>query len=60
PRMRALPTREIEFAGRPALVTGFESVAEHAHLALISARDTWEVLRVHGDEQPGTENRDDA
>jgi RNA polymerase sigma factor (sigma-70 family) len=67
PRMRALPTRAIEFAGRPALVTGFESVAEHAHLALISARDTWEVLRVYGDEQPETDatgrlgqKRDDA
>jgi RNA polymerase sigma factor (sigma-70 family) len=55
PHMRALPTRDIEFAGQPALVTGFESIAEHARLEIISARDTWELLRVHGDEQPETD-----
>jgi RNA polymerase sigma-70 factor (ECF subfamily) len=48
PRMRALPTREIEAGGRPALVTGFESLDDHARLELVSARDTYEVLRVFG------------
>jgi RNA polymerase sigma factor (sigma-70 family) len=54
-QMRALPTREIAFAGRPALLTGFESVSDQARLDVISARDTLEVLHVsEGDGQaPG-------
>lgn len=51
PRMRALPVREIECDGQPALVTGFESADEAARLELISARDTYEVLRVQGEAQ---------
>src|SRR5262249_54854379 len=48
PRMRALPTQELDFAGRPALVTGFESLGESARLQLIQARDTYEILSVDG------------
>ena len=48
PRMRALPTREIEVDGRLALITGFESLDDHARLELVSARDTYEVLRAFG------------
>lgn len=44
PRMRPLPAREIEYGGRPALLTGFESVEDSARLEIISARDTWETL----------------
>lgn len=49
PRMRALPTAEVEHAGRPALVTGFESVQSAARLEIVSARDTYAVLAVSGD-----------
>ena len=44
PRMRPLPIREIEYAGRAALLTGFESVGEAARVEIVSARDTWETL----------------
>ena len=47
PRIRSLPRREIEFAGRPALLSGFESVTDQASIEVISARDTLEVLRVN-------------
>ena len=49
PRMRALPIRELAFDGRPALLTGFESCDGNARLELVSARDTYEVLRVEGE-----------
>jgi RNA polymerase sigma factor (sigma-70 family) len=51
PRIRALPTHEIAFDGRAALVTGFESVQESARIEIISARDTYEVLRVFGEQE---------
>ncbi len=44
PRMRALPVRTLDFAGRPAVWTGFESGSDHARLEIITARDTLEVL----------------
>jgi RNA polymerase sigma factor (sigma-70 family) len=44
PRMRALPVRALDFAGRPAVWTGFESGGDHARLDIITARDTLEVL----------------
>jgi RNA polymerase sigma-70 factor (ECF subfamily) len=44
PRMRALPVRTLDFSGRPAVHTGFESSGEHARLDIITARDTLEVL----------------
>jgi RNA polymerase sigma factor (sigma-70 family) len=44
PRIRALPIQALDFAGRPAVQTGFESSTEHARLAIITARDTLEVL----------------
>lgn len=44
PRMRPLPVREIDYGGRPALLTGFESAGDAARLEIISARDTWETL----------------
>jgi RNA polymerase sigma factor (sigma-70 family) len=48
PRLRTLPEREVEAAGRAALVTSFESVADAARLDVVSARDTYEILSVHG------------
>jgi RNA polymerase sigma-70 factor (ECF subfamily) len=48
PRLRTLPEREVEAAGRAALVTSFESIADAARLDVVSARDTYEILSVHG------------
>jgi RNA polymerase sigma factor (sigma-70 family) len=48
PRQRTLPEREVEAAGRAALVTSFESVTDAARLDVVSARDTYEILSVHG------------
>jgi RNA polymerase sigma-70 factor (ECF subfamily) len=48
PRLRTLPEREVEVAGRAALVTTFESVTGAARLEVVSARDTYEILSVHG------------
>jgi hypothetical protein len=47
-RLRTLPEREVEAAGRAALVTSFESVTDGARLDVVSARDTYEILSVHG------------
>jgi RNA polymerase sigma factor (sigma-70 family) len=44
PRMRALPVQTVDFGGRRAVQTGFESSADHARLDIITARDTLEVL----------------
>jgi hypothetical protein len=38
----------VEAAGRAALVTSFESVTDGARLDVVSARDTYEILSVHG------------
>ena len=48
PHMRALPIREIGYQGRPALLTGFESVDGPARLEVVSARETLDVLRIEG------------
>lgn len=52
PRMRALPIREIAYQGRPALLTGFESVDGPVRLEVISARETLDVLRIEGEVTP--------
>jgi len=44
PRMRALPVQTLDFGGRPAVWTGFESGSDHARLDIITSRDTLEVL----------------
>jgi RNA polymerase sigma-70 factor (ECF subfamily) len=46
PRIRLLPAQELERDGRPAIVTTFESVTTQARLAVVSARDTYEVLHI--------------
>ena len=48
PRMRFLPEREVESAGSPAMVTGFESLAGSARLEVVALRDTLEVVSVNG------------
>jgi RNA polymerase sigma factor (sigma-70 family) len=47
-RIHALPEREVDAAGRPAVVTSFESLTSQARLDIVCARDTYEVLHVHG------------
>lgn len=47
-RIRFLPYRHIEFAGRPAIVTGFESLTTGAGFEVISDYETYEVLRIMG------------
>jgi DNA-directed RNA polymerase specialized sigma24 family protein len=50
-RIRTLPGREVEAAGVPAIVSRFESVAGSARLEVVLARDTLEVIGVHGASQ---------
>jgi hypothetical protein len=47
-RIRTLPGREVEAAGVPAIVSRFESVARSARLEVVLARDTLELIGVHG------------
>jgi RNA polymerase sigma-70 factor (ECF subfamily) len=49
PRMRALPTHEVEAGGRPALVIGYESVTSGERLEIVADRATYQTLRVYGD-----------
>ncbi|HEX3269868.1 MAG TPA: RNA polymerase sigma factor [Ktedonobacterales bacterium] len=49
PRMRALPTQEVETAGRPALVIGYESVTGNERLEIVADRATFETLHVYGE-----------
>jgi RNA polymerase sigma-70 factor (ECF subfamily) len=49
PRMRALPTQEVEAEGRPALVIGYESVTGNERLEIIADRATYQTLRVYGE-----------
>jgi hypothetical protein len=46
PRIRFLPYRSIEFEGRPAIITHFESVTEAASFEVISDSETYEVLKI--------------
>jgi hypothetical protein len=48
PRIRLLPEREVETQGRAALVTSFASVTDGVRFEVVSARETYEVLRVYG------------
>ena len=47
PRLRTLPTREVDVDGCPALVVGLRSVTDAAGLNVIAVRDTFEVIRVN-------------
>ena len=48
PRMRALPVREITAGGRPALLSGFESLDAGARFDVVTARDTYQILAIDG------------
>lgn len=49
PRLRLHPREDVETGGRPAHVTTFESVSGSERLVAVSARDTFELLRIEGD-----------
>ena len=46
PRIHTLPSRSIEFAGRPAIVTRYESMTDSASFEVISDYETYEVLKI--------------
>ncbi len=46
PRIRALPNREVEAEGGPAIVTGYESLTDAARIEVVTAIDTLHVLRM--------------
>lgn len=47
-RIRLLPYRSLEFAGRPAIVTGFVSLTASASFEVISDQETYAVLKIAG------------
>jgi RNA polymerase sigma-70 factor (ECF subfamily) len=46
PRIQVLPEREINYAGRPAVLTTFASLSDTSHLDVISAVDSFAVLDI--------------
>ena len=48
PRINTLPVADIEAAGIPVLVTTYASMTDGARFTVISARDTYDVIRVDG------------
>ncbi len=51
-RIRLLPERAVDAAGRAALLVGFESVTGRGRLEVVAAADTYETLRIQvGDGQ---------
>jgi RNA polymerase sigma factor (sigma-70 family) len=49
PRIRALPEREVEAGGIPALVTAYESIPDGARFTVVSARDTYQIISINGE-----------
>ncbi|MDQ2715651.1 MAG: RNA polymerase sigma factor [Chloroflexota bacterium] len=49
PRIQWLPGNDIEHEGQPALISSFQSLAEHTRLDVILQRDTLKVLSIHED-----------
>ncbi len=47
-RMQIVPAGRVEIDGYTATVTRIESVTDGAHLEVISACDTYAILRIHG------------
>ncbi len=48
PRIRSLPARRVEAAGREALVARFESMTDAASLEVVVTNDTFRVVGIHG------------
>lgn len=46
PRMRAIPPRELEIAGSPAVLVGFESVTDDAKIEVAFAQNTFAVIEL--------------
>lgn len=58
PRMQFIPAREVEFAGSPAVVTGFENLSGSMRLEVVTLQATLEVVRINGEpyvELPGND-----
>jgi hypothetical protein len=49
PRIRSTSERQIEAAGRPAIVAGFESVSGSSRIEIVYARDTLDLIGINGD-----------
>ncbi len=47
PRIRTLPRQYVEAEGCAAIVTSFESITNNARFTIVSASDTYEVLRIY-------------
>lgn len=47
PRMHWLPEREIDYAGQPALLSGFQSARDSARLDIIYQPETLKILGIH-------------
>lgn len=47
PRMFWLPEREIDYAGLPALLSGFQSANDSARLDIVYERETLKILGIH-------------
>lgn len=47
PRMLWLPAREINYAGQPALLSGFQSASDSARLDIVYQPDTLKILGIH-------------
>ena len=47
-RLRTLPERHVEVDGRAAVVSRFESITSQAALYIVSAREGYDVIAVHG------------
>jgi RNA polymerase sigma factor (sigma-70 family) len=54
PRMRFMPEHPMEFAGHPAVLSGFESVTGAARIEVVTLRDTCEVVSITGAIPTGT------
>lgn len=50
PRIRFLPAYEVEIDGHIAIVTCFESITNQDKIVVVSAADTYEVLRYYGND----------
>lgn len=48
PRIRALPQQEVEVDGQAAILTRFESVTNNESYEVVSAQETYWVLRMNG------------
>ena len=48
PRLRAMPPREVETHGGPALVVGYAEAGSHARLDAVFAAESLRLLEVHG------------